>query len=138
MTAKKLNYLLCGAILCGSSFAASARQESSARHYAETVNEYVNIWIKKNHPNNPILGTPEKYMKDGIMWYQTGVELRQVDDKAKGVSKKFKKETTLKQVTESCTDSTIDNTSMLGSVVATKAIIKACIATVMDGYTLGQ
>lgn len=116
----------------------SAGQQSSAREYAETVNTYVNKWIKSKYPNNPQLGSPEQYIEQGEMWYQTGVKLKEVDLKEKKVSNDFKRESTLSRVYEACQDSTIDNTAMLGSIVATKAIIKACIKTVMDGYEAGE
>lgn len=77
-------------------------------------------------------------MKDGVMWYQGGVKMRQIDDKIKGISKSVKRRDTLSKTTESCTDSTIDNTAILGSIVATKAITKSCIKTVMDGYEAGE
>ncbi|WP_284973962.1 hypothetical protein [Atlantibacter hermannii] len=116
----------------------SAGQQSSAREYAETVNVYVNKWMQSNHPNNPQLGDSQQYIKQGEMWYQTGVKLREVDDSDKGTSRNLKKKSTLTQVKETCQDSTIDNTAMLGSIVATKAITNACIKTVMDGYEAGE
>ncbi|MEL4885731.1 hypothetical protein N6P31_01375 [Pectobacterium betavasculorum] len=125
-------------ILLGFSAATVAGQQESARNYADTVNVYVNKWISSNHPNNPQLGTPEQYIPQGESWYQTGVKLRSLDNNAKGVSTSFKKRTTLAQVTETCQDSTIDNTAMLNSIVATKDITKACIKTVMDGYEAGE
>ncbi|WP_312581157.1 hypothetical protein [Atlantibacter hermannii] len=116
----------------------SAGQQSSAREYAEVVNNYVNKLIKSNHPTNPQLGNPQQYIKQGEMWYQTGVRLRAIDNSDKKVSQDFKKKSTLTQVNDACQDSSIDNTAMLGSIVATKAIIKACIKTVMDGYEAGE
>ena len=117
---------------------ALAGQEASARAYAETVTTYMNIWIKKNYPDNPVFSTPDQFIASGINWYQAGVKLRHLDDNAKNVRESLKRKSSLSGITETCTDSTIDNTASLGSIVATKAIIKACINTAMDGYDNGE
>ena len=120
------------------SFNAFAGQEAAAREYAETVTTYMNIWAKTNYPSNPVLATTEQFIPAGINWYQVGVKLRNADNNAKNVRKTLKRDESLKGITESCTDSTIDSTASLGSIVATKAIIKSCITTAMQGYDNGE